>query len=93
VRNRVLEDVRSSSSHAAEAALRYRILADRAVPDATRNVTASEAAYAVDRIDFLTLIDARRMLLSRELERERALADYTSHAADLEASLGGGQAP
>jgi outer membrane protein TolC len=81
-RNRVLDQVKSASAGLAAAAERHAILA-------AENVKVSEAAYAAGQVDFLALIDAQRMLVMRQLERERARAEHAARRAELERALGG----
>jgi len=87
-RNRVLEEIAESAMRADAAAERWRIFATTAVPRALEAIRAAEAAYVAKEIDFLALVDAQRQLLARELDRERALADYTVARGELERALG-----
>ncbi len=47
-------------------------------------VQSSEAAYRAGTIDFLSLIDAERMLLKYQLNHERAIIDNQQSIAELE---------
>jgi outer membrane protein, heavy metal efflux system len=58
------------------------------VPKAEELVGASETAYTAGTIDFLSLIDAERMLLRFSLERERARTDQRQRLAQLEMLAG-----
>jgi cobalt-zinc-cadmium efflux system outer membrane protein len=58
------------------------------VPRARELIGASEAAYMAGTLDFLSLIDAERMLLQFRLERERALADRRQRLAELKMLVG-----
>ncbi len=58
------------------------------VPKAEELVGASETAYTAGTIDFLSLIDAERMLLRFSLERERARTDQRQQLAQLEMLAG-----
>jgi len=51
-------------------------------------VQASETAYKAGTIDFLSLIDAQRMLLKYELDYERALTNNQQKLAELEMLIG-----
>jgi outer membrane protein TolC len=88
-RNRVADEVVSARARARAAAERYAVLAGGALLRARQNVQASEAAYVSGRIDFLSVIDAQRMLLVIEREVERARADFAARRADLERAVGG----
>ena len=58
------------------------------IPRAKELLTASEAAYINGSIDFLALIDARRMLLEYQLDCERAVAENGRKLAELEMLCG-----
>jgi outer membrane protein TolC len=47
-------------------------------------VKASESAYSADTLDFLSLIDAQRMLLKYQLDYERAVTNKQQKVAELE---------
>jgi cobalt-zinc-cadmium efflux system outer membrane protein len=61
---------------------------DVLVSKAQELVQASETAYKAGTIDFLSLIDAQRMLLKYELEYERAVTDNLQKIAELEMLIG-----
>jgi outer membrane protein TolC len=87
--NRVLDEVTSTRARLAGAAEAYAILADDALPKARQNVKASQAAYTSGAIDFLALLDAQRMSLMKELETERARAEWVVRRAELDRAVGG----
>ncbi len=87
-RNRVLDEVASSAAQVEATAARYKILATTVVPRAQDAFKAAETAYTAGQIDFLALLDAQRSLLSKELERERALAEHAMRRMDLEKAVG-----
>jgi outer membrane protein TolC len=51
-------------------------------------VQASEAAYRSGTVDFLSLIDAQRMLLKYTLDHERAITNNQQKTAELEMLVG-----
>ena len=51
-------------------------------------VTASESAYQAGSIDFLSLIDAQRLLLKYELFYQRSLAESAQKLAKIEMLAG-----
>jgi outer membrane protein TolC len=81
--------VQIAAARTRAAAERWRILAEDAVPRARQNVAASEAAYMAGQIDFVSLLDAQRMLLAEELAAERALAEHAARRAELARAVGG----
>lgn len=91
IENRVLDEVKSAQARLAGAAESYAILADAALPKARQSVQASEVAYTSGAIDFLALVDAQRMLLMKELETERARAEWVIRRAELDRAVGGGE--
>jgi outer membrane protein TolC len=58
------------------------------VSKAQELVQSSEAAYRSGTIDFLSLIDAQRMLLKYQLNHERAIIDNQQSIAELESLTG-----
>lgn len=58
------------------------------LPKARQSVEVSKQAFESGRLDFLTLIDAERLLLEFELSHVRALADQAQRLAELEMLTG-----
>ena len=58
------------------------------VSKAQELIQSSESAYRAGTIDFLSLIDAQRMLLKYQLDYERAITDNQQSIAELEALTG-----
>ena len=62
---------------------KIRLYRDTLIPKGKELLQASEAAYRGGTIDFLSLIDAQRMLLDYHLSYQRALADNRQKLAEL----------
>jgi outer membrane protein TolC len=58
------------------------------VSKAQELVQSSESAYRAGTVDFLSLIDAQRMLLKYQLDHERAVVDNQKSIAELESLTG-----
>jgi outer membrane protein TolC len=67
---------------------RIRLYRDTLIPKGRELLQASEAAYREGTIDFLSLIDAQRMLLDYHLSLQRAIADNQQKLAELEMLAG-----
>jgi len=67
---------------------KMHLYGDILVPKAEELVEASEAAYRAGTIDFLSLIDAQRMLLKYRLDHERAVTNSQQKLAELEMLIG-----
>jgi len=61
---------------------------DVIIPKAKEMVVASESAYQAGSIDFLSLIDAQRLLLKYELFYQRSLAESAQKLAKIEMLAG-----
>jgi len=61
---------------------------DVLISKAQELVQASETAYQAGALDFLSLIDAQRMLLKYELDYERAVTNKQQKLAELEMLVG-----
>jgi outer membrane protein TolC len=90
-RNTVLDEVKSSHARVEATAAQYRRLAAEVIPRVRKNLEASEAAYMAGQVDFLSLIDTQRTLLSALLEKEAALSEYTARRAELVRATGGAE--
>jgi cobalt-zinc-cadmium efflux system outer membrane protein len=71
-----------------DSARKVKLYRDMLIPKAKELLQASEAAYRSNMVDFLSLIDAQRMLLEYYLSYERALVDNRQKLAELEMLTG-----
>jgi outer membrane protein TolC len=69
------------------------LYADVLVPKAKELLSVSETAYKGGTVDFLSLIDAQRMLLGYQLNYERAVTDNQQRLAELEMLAGAELSP
>ena len=53
------------------------------MPKARQSLEVTRQGYEAGNMEFINLIDAERVLLEFELERERALADHLIARAEL----------
>ncbi len=67
---------------------KIHLYGDVLISKAQELVQASETAYQAGAIDFLSLIDAQRMLLKYELDYERAVTNNQQKLAELEMLIG-----
>ena len=67
---------------------KIRLYQGTLIPKGRELLRASEAAYREGTIDFLSLIDAQRMLLDYHLSFQRAIADNQQKLAELEMLAG-----
>ena len=63
---------------------KIKLFRDVIIPKAKEMLTASESAYQTGTVDFLSLIDAQRMLLKYQLDYERYLAMNAQKLAKIE---------
>ncbi|MHC4386067.1 MAG: TolC family protein, partial [Planctomycetota bacterium] len=64
------------------------LFGDTLLPKTETLVQASETAYKSGSEDFLSLIDAQRMLLGYRLDHERVMINYQQNLAELEMLIG-----
>jgi len=67
---------------------KIRLYRDAIIPKAKEMLFASETAYKAGAIDFLSLIDAQRVLLKYELYYERSVAENAQKLAKIEMLAG-----
>lgn len=65
-----------------------RLIQKGIIPQARQSLESALAAYSVDQIDFLTLIDNQVTLLKWEIKYHRELTDYEQNLAALEHVVG-----
>lgn len=58
------------------------------IPQASIQVKSALSAYAVNKIDFMTLLDSQMTLYRYELEYHEALTEYEKNLSSLEAAVG-----
>lgn len=71
-----------------DARRKIQLYGDILVAKAQELVEASESAYKAGNVDFLSLIDAQRMLLKYQLDYERVLTNKEQKIAELEMLVG-----
>lgn len=71
-----------------DAQRKIQLYGDVLVAKAQELVDASESAYKAGNVDFLSLIDAQRMLLRYQLDYERVLTNKEQKIAELEMLVG-----
>lgn len=91
-----LQDARSQiASKTKMAAFQFRdakrkinLFRDSLIPKAEQSLSTTQKAFESGSVDFLTLIDAQRVLLEFSLSYERALTDQAKKLAELEMLIG-----
>jgi cobalt-zinc-cadmium efflux system outer membrane protein len=88
------------STHLKLAAFKYQdaerkvvLYRDALIPKADENIKVIQRSYQADKSDFLSLIDAERVLLEFQLTYERAVADREQGLATVEKLVGGETTP
>ncbi len=71
-----------------DSARKIKLYRDTLIPKADELLSASETAYKAGKLDFLSLVDAQRMLLGYQLSYERSLAENRQAFAELEMLVG-----
>ena len=71
-----------------DAARKARLYEEALIPMAEQALLTSEKAYIGDTVDFLTIIEAQRVLLNYQLSYQQALVEQASQQAQLKALMG-----
>jgi len=69
-------------------AKKVKLYSNDLIPQTKELLKASEAAYSSGTIDFLSLVEAQRLLLQYRLECEHSITENAQKAAELEAMCG-----
>jgi len=88
IENKILSRVFEVLYDIEDSQRKMHLYGDVLVSKAEELVQASETAYKAGMIDFLSLIDAQRMLLKYELDYERAVTNSQQKLAELEMLVG-----
>jgi outer membrane protein TolC len=87
-RDRVRFEVEEARLRVAAVEERARFHQEVLLPQAREALALAEAAYITNRVGFLDLLDAERVLFQSRLTLQRLLTDFWIAAADLERALG-----
>lgn len=85
--DRLLYGVRESVLRLESSGERARLYRDLLIPQAEESLASAEAAYTTNRLSFLDLLDAERVLFQVRLTYHRLLSDYWISLADLERTI------
>ena len=86
--SQVLQQIQAAKVQAESARRLVDLYKETLRPQAQVAFRSTVAAYETDRTDFLNLLDSQNMTLDVEYAYYRALADYESRLAELEAAIG-----
>jgi outer membrane protein TolC len=89
VRDGLRFGIRDASAQLESLNERGRLYREVIIPQAEESLGSAEAAYATNRLGFLDLLDAERILFQSRLAYHRLVADSWIAMADLEESIGG----
>ncbi len=71
-----------------DAVRQSKLYKDALIPKAVQTLNATKSGYESGNVDFLSLIDSQRMLLSFQLAYYRQVANYIQRTAELNALIG-----
>jgi len=64
------------------------LLKTTTIPQAQQTVQSAIAGYQTGKLDFLSLLDAQRMLLMAQLDYQMAIMNFITNQTDLERAIG-----
>jgi outer membrane protein TolC len=82
------EEVRVAASELEASLESVAIYENDILPAATRNLDAAQAAYIAGSVDFLSLMEARRQFITRQVAYHRVLTEFHRSQANLELAIG-----
>lgn len=86
--NRLQADLAMAIYRFRDAERKTELYGDTLIPQARQALKIAEEGYRAGAEDFLSLVDAERLLLEFQLARERALVDRAIAAAEVESLIG-----
>jgi outer membrane protein TolC len=88
MKNMALLEVRETSAKIEAAMKSVSIYRDGLLPQAEQSFQAAVAAYQTGGVNFMTLLDAQRMIRDVRMGYYKAVVDYEQSRADLERAVG-----
>ncbi|HHT9154436.1 MAG TPA: TolC family protein [Candidatus Tripitaka sp. YC43] len=88
VKNAVLSEVKDTWTKTINARSTATIYSDSVIPLAEQSLKAALAEYETEKIDFLTLLDSERTLLSARIQYHLAAVEFETGLAELERAVG-----
>ncbi len=88
LRARLGEKIGTTFANLERAGAEVALLETGLVPQARQSLESSRSGYAVNKVDFLSLVDSQMRVLDSELRLVRAVADRRAAFAALEAAVG-----
>ncbi len=85
---RLSEKVRTALADLERADAEVALLETGLVPQAYQSLESSRSGYAVNKVDFLSLVDSQMRVFDSELRLVRAVADRRAAFAAIEAAVG-----
>ena len=86
--NQILADLKMAYYHFRDAERKINLFKDTLIPKAQQSLNVVQKSYESGSTEFLSLIDAERLLLEFELSYERAVANRMQRLAELEMLVG-----
>lgn len=87
-RNEIGAQLRQQVAVAEQSVKSARLYQDAILPQARLTVESALAAYRVDRVDFLTLLDSQMTVFNYEISLAQALASYNKTLAEIDLLTG-----
>jgi outer membrane protein, heavy metal efflux system len=88
-RNEVGAQLRQQVATAEQSLKSARLYQDAILPQARLTVESALAAYRVNRVDFLTLLDSQMTVFNYEINLVQATANYNKTLAEIDLLIGG----
>ena len=86
--NQLQADLKMATYHFRDAERKINLFKDTLIPKAQQSLKVVQKSYESGSTEFLSLIDAERLLLEFELSYERAVANRMQRLAELEMLVG-----
>jgi outer membrane protein TolC len=87
VRNALRDDIQEALLRLESSIERGRMFSDVIIPQAEESLASAEASYTTDRLGFLDLLEAERVLFQSRLTYHRLVSDSWIALADLELAV------
>lgn len=88
MKNMIASQVKDALAKVTSSQAQIDLLKTTTIPQAQQTVQSAIAGYQTGKLDFLSLLDAQRMLLMSQLDYQMAILNFITSQTDLERTIG-----
>jgi outer membrane protein TolC len=88
MKNMIASQIKDALARVTSSQAQVELLKTTTIPQAQQTVQSAIAGYQTGKVDFLSLLDAQRMLLTAQLDYHMVIVNFITSQTDLERAIG-----